>query len=118
MAWRENPYVRDTIPALFRTESIKLRKRLGEWLVEQGKLNALELERALDLQKDEVGEHERIGTLLLKLGVVSARDVAEALAAQLGLALVEPADYPQVPLLEERVSVRFLKESKALPLHE
>ncbi|MFZ1765065.1 MAG: type II secretion system ATPase GspE [Candidatus Nitrotoga sp.] len=118
MAWRENLYVRDTIPALFRTESIKLRKRLGEWLVEQGKLNALELERALDLQKDEVGEHERIGTLLLKLGVVSARDVAEALAAQLGLALAEPADYPQVPLLEERVSVRFLKESKALPLHE
>ena len=94
---RENPHVRDTIPALFRTESIQLSKRLGEWLIEQGKLSTLDLERALDLQQDEVGEHERIGALLLKLGVVSARDVAEALAAQLGLALVEPADYPLVP---------------------
>ena len=95
-----------------------MRKRLGEWLVEQGRLNTLELERALDLQKDEVSKHERIGTLLLKQGVVTARDVAEALAAQLGLTLVEPTDYPQMPLLEECVSVRFLKESKALPLHE
>lgn len=110
--------VRDTIPALFCTESIKLRKRLGEWLVEQGKLSFPELEQALASQNEATGAKERIGVLLVRKGVVSARDVAEALAAQLGMGLVEAADYPQLPLLEERVSARFLKESMALPLHE
>jgi general secretion pathway protein E len=115
---RENTRVRDTIRAIFRAGCTKLKKRLGEWLVERNKLNPPDLERALRLQQDESGEHERLGALLLKLGVISGRDLAEALAAQLELPLVEPADYPEIPLLEERVSVRFLKESKALPLHE
>ncbi len=93
-------------------------KRLGEWLVERGRLSQPDLERALRLQENEAGEHERIGALLLKLGVVSGRDVAEALAAQLALPLVEPSDYPELPVLEERVAVRFLKEARAMPLHE
>ncbi len=92
--------------------------RLGEWLVEHGRLSQLDLERALRLQEDEAGEHERLGSLLLKLGMVSGRDIAEALAAQLALPLAELADYPNIPLLEEKVSVRFLKTSQAVPLHE
>ena len=46
------------------------------------------------------------------------RDVAEALAAQLGLPLIEAAGYPELPILEERVSARFLREARALPLTE
>jgi len=42
----------------------------------------------------------------------------EALGSRLDLPLVAAADYPELPVLEERVSVRFLKESKALPLRE
>lgn len=79
-------------------------------------MSLADLERALRLQ--EAGERERIGALLLKLGVVSGRDVAAALAVQLGLALVEADGYPELPVLDERVSPRFLKEAKALPLHE
>ncbi len=94
-----------------------MNKRLGEWLIENGKLSPPDLERALRLQ-DEAGEHERIGALLLKLGMVSGRDIAETLAAQLSLPLAELADYPEIPLLEEKVSVRFLKDAKAIPLHE
>ena len=37
---------------------------------------------------------------------------------QLGLPLVEAAGYPEFPILEERVSARFLRESRALPLRE
>ena len=95
-----------------------MRKRLGEWLVERDRLSQLDLERALRLQENEAGERERIGALLLKLGVVSGRDVAEALAAQLALPLAEPSDYPELPVLEERVAVRFLKEARAMPLRE
>jgi len=91
------------------------RKRLGEILIERGKLDAANLERALRLQQES---GDRLGALLVTLGVVSQRDVSEALAAQLGLPLVEAAGYPEMPILEERVSARFLRESRALPLRE
>src|SRR5664279_3785758 len=92
-----------------------IRKRLGEILIERGKLDAAGLERALRLQQES---GDKLGALLVTLGVVSQRDVSEALAAQLGLPLVEAAGYPELPILEERVSARFLREARALPLHE
>src|SRR3981189_3526766 len=73
------------------------------------------LERALRLQLES---GDKLGVLLVTLGVVAQRDVAEALATQLGLPLVEAAGYPEMPILEERVSARFLRESRALPLSE
>jgi general secretion pathway protein E len=91
------------------------RKRLGEILIERGKLDAVNLERALRLQQES---GDRLGALLVTLGVVAQRDVSEALAAQLGLPLVEAAGYPELPILEERISARFLRESRALPLRE
>src|SRR5258707_5865443 len=56
--------------------------------------------------------------MLVTLGVVAQRDVAEALAVQLALPLVDVASYPEFPILEERVSSRFLRETRALPLLE
>jgi general secretion pathway protein E len=91
------------------------RKRLGEILIERGKLDAAGLDRALRIQEDS---GEKLGVLLVTLGVVAQRDVSEALADQLGLPLVEAASYPELPILEERVSARFLRESRALPLAE
>ena len=91
------------------------RKRLGEILIERGKLDQAGLERALRLQQES---GDKLGVLLVTLGVVAQRDVAEALAAQLGLPLVEATGYPELPILEERVSARFLRESRALPLAE
>ena len=54
----------------------------------------------------------------MTLGICAQRDVAEALAIQLGLPLVDAASYPEFPILEERVSARFLRESRALPVRE
>ena len=92
-----------------------VRKRLGEILIERGKLDAAGLERALRLQQES---GDKLGALLVSLGVVSQRDVSEALALQLGLPLIEAAGYPEMPILEERVSARFLRDSRALPLTE
>ncbi len=91
------------------------RKRIGELLIERGKLDAPTLERALRLQQES---GERLGALLVTLGVVAQRDVAEALAAQLELPMVDTAGYPEFPILEERVSPRFLRETRSLPLRE
>jgi general secretion pathway protein E len=92
-----------------------VRKRLGELLIERGKLDAGTLERALRLQQES---GEKLGALLVTLGVVAQREVAEALAQQLGLPLVDAASYPEFPILEERVSLRFLRETRTLPLRE
>ncbi|HLX29270.1 MAG TPA: type II secretion system ATPase GspE [Casimicrobiaceae bacterium] len=92
-----------------------VRKRLGEILIERGKLDQANLERALRLQT-ETGE--KLGALLVTLGLCAQRDVAEALASQLALPLVDVTGYPEFPILEERVSARFLREARALPVRE
>ncbi|HEY3555535.1 MAG TPA: type II secretion system ATPase GspE [Casimicrobiaceae bacterium] len=91
------------------------RKRLGEILVERGRLDQANLDRALRLQSES---GERLGSLLVTLGLCAQRDVAEALAAQLALPLVDVSGYPEFPILEERVSARFLREARALPVRE
>jgi general secretion pathway protein E len=91
------------------------RKRLGELLIERGKLDQANLERALRLQADS---GEKLGALLVTLGLCAQRDVAEALATQLALPLVDANGYPEFPILEERVSARFLREARALPVRE
>jgi general secretion pathway protein E len=91
------------------------KRRLGELLIERGKLDAGSLERALRLQQDS---GERLGSLLVTLGLVAPRDVADALAVQLNLPLLDGAGYPELPILEERVSARFLRDARALPVRE
>lgn len=91
-------------------------KRLGEILIERNKLDAANLERALRLQESANGE--RIGSLLIRSGFAAERDMVEALSVQLEVPVVSVTEYPELPVLEERVAVRFIKESKALPLYE
>jgi general secretion pathway protein E len=93
-----------------------LHKRLGETLIERGKLDPNNLERALKLQESD--SREKIGVILLRLGMVSGRDLADALADQLDLPLASASDFPELPLLEERLPAKFLREVQALPFRE
>ena len=88
---------------------------LGELLVAHQKLTEADLQRARRVQEDA---GEALDTLLLKLGLISERDLAEALAAQLNLPLVRPADYPETPATNGALSPRFLKDARAIPLAE
>jgi general secretion pathway protein E len=93
-----------------------LPKRLGEILVERGKLDPANLERALKLQEGE--SHEKLGVILQRLGMVSGRDLADALADQLDVPIAAATDFPELPLLEERLSAKFLRDAQAVPLRE
>ena len=86
---------------------------LADGLIEQGKLEAAAFDRVVRLQS---GTDERLEALLIKLGFANERDIAEALAAQLGLGLAGPADYPAEPVLAERINPSFLRQSGILPL--
>jgi general secretion pathway protein E len=93
-----------------------LSKRLGEILLDHGRLEEGDLERALVLQQGE--PKTLIGDILMRLGFVTPGDVARAVAEQFGLSVLEVGEYPEFPVLEENVSVRFLQDARALPIHE
>jgi general secretion pathway protein E len=97
-------------------ESIEsFEQSLGELLIERGKLDRPGLDRAMKIRE---GRGERLNSLLPKLGLVSERDLAQALSDRLGLPLAEARDFPDVPLLEDKLSPRFLREAHVLPLAE
>jgi general secretion pathway protein E len=86
---------------------------VAQRLVETGRLDRRGLERA---QRLVVDGRESLLQVLAKLGLVAERDLAEAIADVLGLPLVGPRDYPERPLLEDRLSLRFLREARLLPI--
>jgi len=92
-------------------------KSLCEYLVEAGKLDPRNVERALQLQ-DKQGEWERIGSILVKLGLVSEQDVAQSLSEQLDVHLVSKEDIPLEAISESEISPRFLKQHMAVIVDE
>jgi general secretion pathway protein E len=88
---------------------------LGELLVANSKLSEGNLQRARRVAETS---DETLEAILLKLGLVSERDMAETYAAQCGIRLLSADDYPAVPLLEDEVSARFIKDAKIIPLAE
>ena len=89
------------------------RRLLGEMLVAEGKLGARDLERALSAQAEMGG---MLGSVLIRLGVVSDLDLARVLARQLQVPLVLADAFPAVLPLPEGVSPDFLASHRALPL--
>ncbi len=90
-------------------------KLFGEILLECGRVDQDTLQRALRIQQDD---RSFIGEILVRLGAITYLDVAQTLATQLGLPLLTPDEYPELPIFEEQVSTKFLKEAKALPIFE
>ena len=92
--------------------------KIGEILVAAGKCDAANLDRALKVQEAGGAKREKLGAILNRLGMVSARDVAEGLATQRGWTIVEATEFPELPILEETVSPRFLQDAQAIPVAE
>ncbi len=86
---------------------------IGTLLTEQGKLDDTDLPRARRLAEES---GDALHVLLARLGLVSERDLAAALGKLAGLDLVEPSEFPDSPILEDLLAVRFMKENHVLPL--
>ncbi|WP_366929521.1 type II secretion system ATPase GspE [uncultured Thiohalocapsa sp.] len=80
-----------------------------------GKLSDGDLARARKLADDGA---EALRTMLVRLGLVSDRDMAAAYAAVLNLGLITAEDYPDAPVAEAELSLRFLKDARMVPLRE
>ncbi len=87
--------------------------RVAELLVASSKLQPAALERARRVSA-ETGE--RLDAALTKLGLVSDKDLAQAIARTAGLELARDSDFPREPLLEGVLSPRFLRQVQVVPL--
>ncbi|MCG6941205.1 MAG: type II secretion system ATPase GspE [Thiohalocapsa sp.] len=84
-------------------------------LREHGRLTDGDLARARKLADDD---GVPVRSMLVRLGLVSERDMAAAYAAVLDLTLIGADGYPDTPPGDEHLSLRFLKDARVVPLRE
>jgi general secretion pathway protein E len=86
---------------------------LAELLLERGLVDTKTLERARRVT-GETGQ--RLDSVLIQLGLISERGLAETYAALLTLAVTNPDRYPEEPILPDLLKPKFLRKSHAVPL--
>jgi len=82
-------------------------------LIRSGKLSEGDLARARLMQEQAGGP---LDVVLVRMGVVSERDAAEAAGVLLDLPVASLDDYPDEPLFEDALSTAFIKQSAVIPL--
>ena len=92
---------------------LKIKKLFGQELLDQGAISEEELTTALNLQGQS---GERIGKLLVDIGAMSEADMVGHLSVHLGVPYVTPEDFPQVPVLENTFTEKFMRECKFIPM--
>jgi general secretion pathway protein E len=96
--------------ALDHDRSIEM---LAGLLVEQAHCDGKTIDRGRRVAT-ETGQ--RLDAVLLQLGLVSERGLAQAYAALLGSRICTPDRYPEEPLYPERLTPRFLRTARAMPV--
>ncbi len=87
---------------------------LGEWLVAANKLSEVDLQRAVQVQKLSGG---KLAQILVRLGLVAEKDIAQILVERFGYRLLAAEEYPQEPVLDDEViSKAFMREQQVLPV--
>ena len=89
---------------------------LAALLVEQGHCDM----RTIDRARRVAGESgQRLDKVLIQLGLVTERALAQSYAALLGLEIATADQYPSdTPLYADRLKPKFLRNARALPIAE
>jgi len=104
-----------TDPAAHASEAPATRQveLLAALLVRQGQCDLTTLDRGRRVAAES---GQRLDQVLLQLGLVTERGLAEAYATLLGVPIAGPARYPEAPLFPERLTPRFLRTARAVPV--
>jgi general secretion pathway protein E len=87
---------------------------LGGILVRQGNCDHRTLDRA---KRVALESEQRLDSVLIQLGLVSERGLAEAYASLLSVPITTTARYPSVePVLPDHLNAGFLRHARAVPL--
>ena len=94
------------------------RLKIGDLLLNAGVINEQQLQKALDYSKEQrqKGNAKRLGDCLRELGFVTDRQVAEALASQLNLQLVDLQGFTLSKQMQELIPGSTLRKHSVLPL--
>jgi type IV pilus assembly protein PilB len=92
---------------------VRVRRRVGEILVELGLLTEDALTEAIEAQRES---GRRLGELLLERGVIGPVDLLRALATQFGLDFVDLDARPVDVELAQRVPEALARRHRALPV--
>jgi general secretion pathway protein E len=87
---------------------------IGNALVRDNKLQPAELERALVVNDNRT---DGIGPLLVRLGLVSDKDLARSYAERHDLPVLPDHELPDMPVTIANLSHRFLKRARVVPIH-
>ncbi|NBB92994.1 MAG: type II secretion system ATPase GspE [Gammaproteobacteria bacterium] len=82
-------------------------------MIDQERLREEDLQRAKAYREQHGGN---LLTLLVRLGLVSERDLARAQSELLGIELVTEKDYPETAPQVESISVRYMKQQHLVPI--
>ena len=93
-----------------------LDERICQFLVAKGRLKEADLVRGRRLHEEDPSG--RLIALLTRLGLVSEREMADAVAEIMNLPLVAAKDFPESPPPNVQLSVRFLKHHHVVPIGE
>src|SRR5579862_2439571 len=86
---------------------------LTDLLVERGLVDVRTLERARRVAAES---GQRLDAVLIQLGLVGERGLAESFAALLGIRIVNAERFPEEPLLPERLKPKFLRRARVVPI--
>ena len=87
---------------------------LAEYLVRHGRCDARAVERG---RRVAIETGQPLDTVLIQLGLLTERDLAESYAAFLDLPIARPERYPhEQPLFPERLQLKFLRQARAMPI--
>ncbi|MDQ2765336.1 MAG: Flp pilus assembly complex ATPase component TadA [Pseudomonadota bacterium] len=87
---------------------------LGDILLRHGHCDQRTLERARRVAAES---DQRVDAVLIQLGLVSERALADAYANLLSVPVASPSRYPQVdPVLPDQVGAGFLRHARAVPI--
>ena len=92
---------------------MRRRKRLGEILQQKGLLDEGQLGQALEMQRRS---GEKLGEALVKLGLVSADDIANALSEHLSIPRVDPRVCYITKEVVGLVPEPFIRNQQVLPI--
>lgn len=89
---------------------------IADYLQRSAKLRDSDLSKIKRMQEES--PDVSFVSMLNRLGVVSDKDIADALGNLLDLPIVQRDEYPGEAVLDGEISIRFLKESTSIPLDQ
>ncbi|MEO7917483.1 MAG: hypothetical protein ABIR16_07540 [Dokdonella sp.] len=105
-----------TDPTIIAVEP-QLDEQICQFLVDKGRLKENDLVRGRRLYEEDASSGSLL-SLLTRLGLVSERDMSEAMSELMNVPLVAPKDFPESPPPNVQLSTRFLKQLHICPISE